>query len=250
MRRWGRLLGWGWLCGRGGLWSRSPTGLRTGHYMGSLIRGRFGFGGGREAVVAVAVDGGADGIAPGVGAESVDVFVLGEVDGLHESLRQVGDGMGGFGFYLAADNGGDEASQGGAEIAGGEVFAGEEVGQVPSFCLARAWASFSAWSKQKWDCLPSRGERQRRPSENVNEHKDTRSLALRDAIKVSLELSFGICCTEKSRQGCRRYEHGLKTRNAPTGSGRSSQRGYCTIAVMRVKLKIGGKSQRSQNPQP
>src|SRR5216683_2887274 len=65
VRRWGRLLGWGWLCGRGGLWSRSPTGLRTGHYMGSLIRGRFGFGGGREAVVAVAVDGVADGFAPG-----------------------------------------------------------------------------------------------------------------------------------------------------------------------------------------
>ncbi len=39
----------------------------------------------------VAVDGVADGFAPGVGAESVDVFVLGEVDGLHESLRQVGD---------------------------------------------------------------------------------------------------------------------------------------------------------------
>jgi hypothetical protein len=35
---------------------------------------------------------------------------------------------GGFGFYIAADNGGDEACQGGAEIAGGEVVAGEEAG--------------------------------------------------------------------------------------------------------------------------
>jgi hypothetical protein len=86
------------------------------------------FGGGREAVVAVAVDGIADGVAPAVGAESVDVFVLGEVDGLEESLRQVGDGAGGFGFYIAADNGGNEACQGGTEIAGGEVVAGEEVG--------------------------------------------------------------------------------------------------------------------------
>jgi len=76
----------------------------------------------------VAVDGVADGFAPGVGAESVDVFVLGEVDGLHESLDQVGDGVGGFGFYIAAEDGGDEACQGGAEIAGGEVVAGEEVG--------------------------------------------------------------------------------------------------------------------------
>jgi hypothetical protein len=63
-------------------------------------------------------------------AEGVDVFVLGEVNGLHESLGQVGDGAGGSGLYIAADDGEDEASQGGAEIAGGEVIAGEEVGQV------------------------------------------------------------------------------------------------------------------------
>jgi hypothetical protein len=76
----------------------------------------------------VGVDRVADGFAPAVRAERVDVFVLGDVDGLHESLGQVGDGMGGFGFYIAADNGGNEARQGGAEIAGGEVVAGEEVG--------------------------------------------------------------------------------------------------------------------------
>jgi len=87
-----------------------------------------GFGVGREEVVVVVVDGIADGFAPAVGAEGVGVFVLGDVDGLHESLDQVGDGAGGFGFYIAADNGGDEACQGGAEIAGGEVVAGEEVG--------------------------------------------------------------------------------------------------------------------------
>jgi len=78
----------------------------------------------------VAVDGVADGFAPGIGAEGLTIFVLGDVDGLHESLGQVGDGVGGLGFYIAADNGGDEASQGGAEVAGGEVVAGEEVGQV------------------------------------------------------------------------------------------------------------------------
>src|SRR6266478_2510555 len=130
VRRWGRLLGWGWLCGRGGLWSLSPNGLRADHYMGSLIRGRFGCGGRGEAVVVVAVDGVADGLAPAVGAERVDVFVLGDMDGLHECLDEVGDGVGGFGFYITADNGGDEACQGGAEIAGGEVVAGEKVGQI------------------------------------------------------------------------------------------------------------------------
>jgi hypothetical protein len=79
-------------------------------------------------------------LAPGVRAEGVGVFVLGEVDGLHEGLGQVGDGVGGFGFQIAADHGGDEAGQGGAEIAGGEVVAGEEEGQV----LAKYFRSASA----------------------------------------------------------------------------------------------------------
>jgi len=69
----------------------------------------FGFGFGREEVVVVGVDGIVDGFAPAVCAERVDVFVLPDVDGLHESLGQVGDGAGGSGFYIAADNGGDEA---------------------------------------------------------------------------------------------------------------------------------------------
>jgi len=81
-------------------------------------------------VVVVAVDGVADGIAPAVSAEGVDVFVLGEMDGLQEGLGQVGDGAGGSGFYVAADDGGEEASEGGGEVAGGEVVAGEEIGEV------------------------------------------------------------------------------------------------------------------------
>jgi len=91
---------------------------------------RFGFRGGREEVVVVAFDGIADGLAPVVGAKGVGVLVLGEVDGLHESLGQVSDGAGGSGFYIAADDGGDETPQGGGEIAGREIVAGEEVGQV------------------------------------------------------------------------------------------------------------------------
>src|SRR5260370_31427207 len=109
-----------------GRWRRGGGLLRFG---GGRVRGSrgsrggrlglLGFGGGREEVVVVVVDGVADGLAPGVGAESVDVFVLGEVNSLHERLGQVGDGAGGSGFDVAADHGGDEASQGGAGIAGG-----------------------------------------------------------------------------------------------------------------------------------
>ncbi len=114
-------------------------------WLGGLRLGGFGLGGfgvGREAVVVVAVDGAADGFAPGIRAEGLTIFVLGDVDGLHESLDQVGDGMGGFWFYVAADNGRDEACQGGAEIAGGEVVAGEEVGEVFAECFGGASSVF------------------------------------------------------------------------------------------------------------
>src|SRR5437870_1854076 len=113
-----------------------------GRWGGGGLLGLFGFGGGREAVVVVAFDGVADGLSPAVGAEGVDVFVLGDVDRLHERLGQVGNGASGSGFYIAADDGGDEARQGGAEIAGGEVVAGEEVGQVFAEFLRGTGAGF------------------------------------------------------------------------------------------------------------
>jgi len=50
--------------------------------------------------------------------------------------------VGGFGFYIAADNGRDEACQGGAEITSGEVVAGEEVGQVLAEIICGAGAGF------------------------------------------------------------------------------------------------------------
>lgn len=166
-------MSWGWLCVLGRLWNRTLTGLKTGHYMlnefgarggqGSVRRwgrlrglgwwvggvelrrerlGLFGFGGRRESVVVVGFDGIADGFAPVVGLEGLTIFVLGDVDGLHESLEQVGDGVGGFGFCIAADNGGDEACQGSAEIASGEIVAGEEVGEVFAEFLCGAGAVF------------------------------------------------------------------------------------------------------------
>jgi hypothetical protein len=81
-------------------------------------------------VVEVLVDGIADGFAPGVSAEGVDVLVLGKMDGLNEGLGEIGEGAGGAGLDVAASYAGDEAAEGGAEIAGGEVLAGKEIGQV------------------------------------------------------------------------------------------------------------------------
>jgi len=80
-------------------------------------------------VVEVLVDGIADGPAPGIGAEGVNVLVLGKMDGLGESLGEIGEGAGGAGLNVAADGGGQEAPESGAEIAGGKVLAGEEIGQ-------------------------------------------------------------------------------------------------------------------------
>ena len=72
----------------------------------------------------------ADGLAPGVGAEGVDVFMLREMDGLGESLREVSQSAGGARLDVAASDGGEEASEGGAEIAGGEIVAGEEIVEI------------------------------------------------------------------------------------------------------------------------
>src|SRR5712691_3324500 len=52
------------------------------------------------------------------------------MDGLGEGLGEIGEGAGGAGFNITADDGGQEAAEGGAEIAGGKVLAGEEIGEV------------------------------------------------------------------------------------------------------------------------
>jgi hypothetical protein len=95
-----------------------------------------------KAVVVVGVYGGTDGFAPAVGAESVDVLMLGDVDGLQLGLEHVGDGAGDSGFYFAADYGGDQAGDGSAEIAGGKIVAGEEAGEVFAECFCGLGLSF------------------------------------------------------------------------------------------------------------
>ena len=92
------------------------------------LGGRFGRSGGRG-------EGRADGAAPGVGAEGVDVFVLGEVDRLDQGLAEIGEGGGGLGFDVALSYSGEEAGQGGAEIAGGEIAAREVSGDVAAHLL-------------------------------------------------------------------------------------------------------------------
>lgn len=88
---------------------------------------RFGLG---EAVVVVAGDGMADASAPAVPVEGIGEFVLGEMDGLQESLGEIGEGGGGFGFDLSIGDGGEEAGEGETEIAGGDVFAGKEESDI------------------------------------------------------------------------------------------------------------------------
>jgi hypothetical protein len=54
-----------------------------------------------------------------------------------EGLGKIGEGTGGAGLNVAEDDGGQEAAEGGAEIAGGEVFAGEEIGEVACEFIGR-----------------------------------------------------------------------------------------------------------------
>jgi hypothetical protein len=143
---------------------------------------------GREAVDVVAVDGGADGFAPGIGAEGLAIFVLGNVDGLQESLGHVGDGAGDLGFDIAADDGGDEAAQSGAEIAGGEILAGEVAGEVRAETLRGTGASFFfGVVVAEMGTVAEARSAATRPSANENIHKDTRSFGLRVDIEVSLD---------------------------------------------------------------
>ncbi|MGC1414127.1 MAG: hypothetical protein WA817_02525 [Candidatus Acidiferrum sp.] len=80
-------------------------------------------------VLEILVEGIADGFAPFEFAYGGDEFLLREMKGLEEGLGHVGEGGGGFGFDVATGYSGDEAGQGGAEIAGGDEIAGKEIGQ-------------------------------------------------------------------------------------------------------------------------
>ncbi len=104
-------------------------------------RGRLGR---RRLVIGGQVEIISDGLAPGIRAEGVDVFVLGEVQGLDERLAEIGECGGGFGFDLTLGDSGEEASEGGAEIAGGHIAAGKVIGDILAGLLASEGLRFLA----------------------------------------------------------------------------------------------------------
>ena len=55
---------------------------------------------------------------PGISARGIGVFVLGDLDGLVQGVTEKGKGDCGFGFDVAAGNGGKHAAEGGGEIRG------------------------------------------------------------------------------------------------------------------------------------
>ena len=66
------------------------------------------------------------------------------MDGLDEGLGEIGEDSGGARFYIAAEDGGDEAAEGGAEIVGGEIVAGEAIGEFAGEFIGRAGLGFFA----------------------------------------------------------------------------------------------------------
>jgi hypothetical protein len=52
--------------------------------------------------------------------------VLGELDGLVEGLAKISESRGDFGLEVTLGDGGENAAEGGVEIAGGEVIVKEE----------------------------------------------------------------------------------------------------------------------------
>ena len=76
--------------------------------------------------------------------KGVDIFVLGKMDGLNEGLGEIGQGASRARLDVAASYAGDEAAEGGAEIAGGEVFAGKEIGQLVGELIGGAGLGFFA----------------------------------------------------------------------------------------------------------
>ncbi len=214
----------------------------------------------REAVGVIAFDGVADGFAPAVVAESIAIFVLGDVDGLHERLGQVGDGAGSSRFYIAADHGGDETRQGGAEIAGGKVVAGEEVVEIFPEFLCGAGAGFFLGMVEAEVRMVA--DARSAATAAIRECKRTQGhavLCIERGHRSLLRLSFWDCwlkrgqapdpveinsaCAnykKKTPARCRRYKHGPKTGTPRLEPGRTFQQRYYSIAARRVESKNWG----------
>lgn len=103
---------------------------------------RGGFGRLGEAVGLIGVDGIDDGVAPIFFAAGADEFVLGEMEGLQHGLGEVGEGAGGARLYVTASHGNEDAAEGGVEVVGGEIVAGEEVREIFADFLVGAELGF------------------------------------------------------------------------------------------------------------
>lgn len=81
-------------------------------------------------------EGGADGVAPGFGAEGVSELVLGERKSLDEGLAEIGERGSGFGVDVALGDGSEEAREGGRDVAGGDILTGEVMGDFTGSVVA------------------------------------------------------------------------------------------------------------------
>jgi hypothetical protein len=99
-------------------------------------------GGRREAVLVIAVHGVDDGVAPLRVAAGADEFVLGEMEGLQHGLGEVGESACGARFQVAASYGDEDATEGGVEVVGGEIVAGEEEREIFADFLVGAELGF------------------------------------------------------------------------------------------------------------
>jgi hypothetical protein len=52
------------------------------------------------------------------------------MEGLEHGLSEIGEGMGGSGLYVTASDGDEDAAEGGVEVVGGEIIAGEKEGEI------------------------------------------------------------------------------------------------------------------------
>jgi len=99
-----------------------------------------------ERVAERDIERGADLSAPSVGVKGVDVFILGDGDGLEHGVGEIGECTGDFGLNLPLGDSAKEARHGNAEIASGQQFVGRKREMSSPTCWeARDAASFWAW---------------------------------------------------------------------------------------------------------
>lgn len=124
----------------GGWWWRSWR-LGRGWGWGLGLR-RGGLGGVGETIVVVGVDGLDDGVAPIFFAAGGGEFMLGEMEGLEHGLGEVGEGACGARLQVAASDRDEDTAEGGVEVVGGEIVAGEEVREIFGEVFVGAELSF------------------------------------------------------------------------------------------------------------